>query len=159
MFKHWIMRLLGWILLVACVGVMAQALTSCVASKDYVDTRIEDVKSYADARDVEVYEKQKEAVLDIVSFADPIFPGVTAAAEDVYEGKRPSPPQELPPREDEFPWETLIIAVSSALGLGVPVAVKATNVMRDTKRRQRGEALTPEEAAKKGYYTDGEPVA
>lgn len=152
--KNWALRLLGWVLVVACIGVLAQALTSCLASKEYVDTRIEDVKSYTDARDAEVYEKQKEAVLDIVSFADPIFPGVTAAAEDVYEGKRPSPPQDLPQREDPFPWETLIIAVSSALGLGVPVAVKATNVLRDSKRAARGEALTPEEAKAKGYFDD-----
>lgn len=152
--KNCLIRFLGWLLVIAFAQTL---LTGCLASKDYVDTRIEDVKSYADTRDAEVATKSKEAVLDIVSFADPIFPGVTAAAEKVYEGRRVSAPTDLPKREDPFPWETLILALGSALGVGAPVSVVATNMIRNKKRKERGEAVTQIEAWNKGYYHDSLP--
>lgn len=153
--KNCLIRFLGWLLVIA----FAQALLSgCLASKDYVDTRVEDVKSYADARDTEVAAKSKDAVLDIVSFAEPVFPGVTRAAEDVYAGHRVSAPQDLPKREDPFPWETLILALGSALGVGAPVSVAATNMIRNKQRKARGEAITPAEAYQKGYFHDSLPT-
>lgn len=157
----WILRFLGWLLVVSTLGFGIFCLSACgslPASRDYVDQRIEDMKTDSDTQDAKVQAALRDAAVEVAEFVDPIFPGYARAVERVYDGKEVTSAP-LPPRQDPFPWEVLLTTVGAALGVGVPASVAATNRIRDGKRKQRGEALTPAEAAAKGYYEEGRTTA
>lgn len=129
------------LILAAVVAALLAFAASCsvlgIATEDYVEARVDAVD-----------EARVETAAAIVSPLEPLVPGITEYARNTAKDVHVAPP---PPPDTEIPlWVQAALAA-----LGVPVSVGATNYMRNRARRQRGEALTPAEAAAKGYYEDG----
>lgn len=124
------------LLFLLVVALLAFAMSSCdtlgIATHEYVEDRVEAVNEHTAAASEKVAE----------SF-DPILPGF---AEYVGETFRNEPTRPPPPPDERFPWVEVIGIVGAAFGLSVPAAVKATNAIRDMKRKQYGEATSVKEA-------------
>lgn len=149
-------RYVLWLVVAALVFVFT-GCSMMPATRGYTDTRIDDVKTYADAQDVKVKTALSEAGTEVAEFVDPLFPGYAAAVRDVYAGKQVTV-SPLPERDD-VPWDQIILAALGAFGLGVPASVTLTNHIRDRSRRNRGEATSVPEAVAKGYFQDGKETA
>lgn len=134
----WAVRFFFWLAIVLLCGV---ALVGCstfgIATEEYVEHRVESVD-----------EKVTDAASTAAEPIDALFPGYQAFVRGAYTDRPIAPP---PPPDTEIPlWVQAALAA-----LGVPISVGVTNRLRDRKRVARGEALTTEEAVKKGYFEDG----
>lgn len=126
-------------------ALLAFAVSGCssfgIATEDYVEDRVEAVN-----------ERTASAAEKVAQTADVVMPGFSEYVGETFRNEPTRPP---PPPDPAFPWVEVIGIVGAAFGISVPAAVKATNMIRDNKRVARGEAVTPAEAAKKGYFQEG----
>ena len=124
------------LLFLLVAALLAFAVSSCstfgIATEEYVEDRVDAVNEHTAAASEKVAE----------SF-DPILPGF---AEYVGETFRNEPTRPPPPPDERFPWVEVLGIVGAAFGLSVPAAVKATNAIRDSKRKSYGEATSVREA-------------
>lgn len=166
-------RLLALVLLMllpACAGTASLVGLESVASSN---ERQEALSDYADqVAEKQAFAKQKETEEAIVAAFAPVeayAPGTQAFVRDVFarKGVVVVPPTPRPePKPDESGAISPYIPAAGALLLAVAEAWRQSrktkvevNRERDEKRRMRGEALTPEEAAKKGYFEEGKAAA
>lgn len=133
-----------------------------------------ELAKYADTvAEKQAVAKQQETEEAIIGAAAIAGPEAQATVRQVFEAKgpvvvAPTPKPEPKPDPSEgilekyAPELALILAVGGAYAK-LRVEDKKTasqvkteiNTERDSKRRERGEAVTPDEAARKGYFEEG----
>ena len=115
---------------------LALTLSSCLASQDYVEDRVDAMN-----------EARIDTAAAIVEPFEEWVPGITSYARDRARGvtvRAPAP-------SERMPWE-LIIGGAVTLLTGVPMSVGITNRMRDQRRHRLNEATNVSEAVERGYY-------
>jgi hypothetical protein len=151
-------RYVLWLAVIALLWAAFSACELMPATRGYTDTRIDDVKAYAEGQDAQVKSKLSEAAVEVAEFVDPIAPGYAHAVEQVYAGKKITV-SDLPERPDPLePWMPIVSLALTALG--VPISVGVTNHIRDKNRRKLGIPVDASEAIGLGFIdTNLRPIA
>lgn len=131
------LRYFVWLI---ALSLFVWALSSCsvlgIATEEHVAERIEAQN-----------ERTANAAGRVAETFEPLAPGFS---EYVTKTLLEEPVRPPPPPQEHFPWLEVIGIVGAAFGVSVPAAVKATNLIRDGKRRSYGEATNVPEAVALG---------
>lgn len=122
----WAAKFVFWLCVIGLVGF---ALIGCstfgIATEDQLAERVDALN-----------EARIETAVAIVEPLEPLVPGITAYAESKARGVMVRAP---PPPQTGFPWLEIVSIVGAAVGVSVPAAVKATNMIRDNRRVALGQ--------------------
>lgn len=149
----------------ACLlGVAALTLSSCGSTASWVgiesisaaNERQEAVTAYVDEKALAERKLSDAKVVAMAEVIEVVVPGAKAFVKQTIAGvEEPEPPKKPEPRDDPSenlpPWAQSLAEVGAAVAL----SYLGVNAARNRARKQRGEALTPEEAKAKGYFEEG----
>lgn len=150
-FAFWLVAFVLCAVLVAgCGGTAGMFGIASTADLNDESKRLQEfARAEAAARQAQTH----KAIVNGTRPLDAIFPEFSESVEAQLADSPYKPTPDIPelPEEGAFPWWA---EEATAVGISTILAYLGVNTVRDRKRRMRGEAITPEEAARKGYFED-----
>lgn len=151
-FAFWLIAfVLCFVLFAGCGGTAGLFGLASTADLNDESKRLQEfARAEAAARQTQTH----KAIVNGTKPLDAIFPEFSESVEAQLADSPYKPTPEIPelPEEGAFPWWA---EEATAVGLSTVLAYLGVNTVRDRKRRMRGEAVTSDEAAQKGYFEDG----